>query len=55
MSRGFRRIEDDTFNALMAAKLTGSGYQIVLVVIDRTLLLFVNTLCYSILLLVGRC
>ena len=34
---GFRKIPNDVFEALIAAKLTGSGYQIVLVVIDKTL------------------
>ena len=39
MSRkvGFRKIDNDLFTALVAAKLTGAGYQIVLAVIDRTI------------------
>ena len=34
---GFRRIDNDIFRALIGAKITGAGYQVVLVVIDRTL------------------
>jgi phage replication O-like protein O len=34
---GFRRIENDLFKALMAAQLTGAGYQVVLTVIDKTI------------------
>ena len=34
---GFRQIDNDVFKALIAAKLTGAGYQIVLTVIDKTL------------------
>ncbi|MFC2024461.1 replication protein [Chloroflexota bacterium] len=34
---GFRRIDNAPFQALMAAQLTGAGYQIVLTIIDRTL------------------
>jgi phage replication O-like protein O len=35
--KGFRKIENDVFNAIVQAGLTGAGYQIVLTVIDRTL------------------
>jgi len=34
---GFRKIDNGTFAALVAAPLSGSGYKVVLVVIDRTL------------------
>ena len=34
---GFRKIDNDIFTAIIAAKLSGGGYQIVLVVIDKTL------------------
>ena len=34
---GFRKIDNDLFQALMAAQLSGAGYQIVLTVIDKTL------------------
>lgn len=34
---GFRAIDNDLFRALIAAKLLGSVYQVILVVIDRTL------------------
>lgn len=34
---GFRKIPNDVFTALIATKLTGAGYQIVLAVIDKTL------------------
>ena len=36
-SVGFRKIDNDVFKALIAAKLTGAGYQIVLTVMDKTL------------------
>ena len=34
---GFRQIDNDTFEALIAAGLSGAGYQVVLTIIDRTL------------------
>jgi len=34
---GFRKIDNDTFEALIAAGLSGAGYQVVLTVIDRTM------------------
>jgi len=34
---GFRKIDNQTFNALIAAGLSGAGYQVVLTIIDRTL------------------
>ncbi len=34
---GFRKIDNDLFTALIAAKWTGSVYQIVLTIIDRTI------------------
>jgi len=34
---GFRKIDNETFEALIAAGLSGSGYQVVLTIIDRTL------------------
>ena len=37
MTRGFRQIDNDIFRVLMAAKLTGAGYGVVLTVIDRTI------------------
>ncbi|HUW45597.1 MAG TPA: replication protein [Dehalococcoidia bacterium] len=35
--RGFRKIDNDTFKALMAASMSGAAFRIVLAVIDRTL------------------
>ena len=34
---GFRQIDNDTFGILIAAGLSGAGYQVVLTIIDRTL------------------
>ncbi len=36
MSKGFRRIDNGYFEALMAANLTRAGYKIVLAVIHKT-------------------
>ena len=35
--KGFRKIDNDTFAALMAAGLSGASYQVVLTVVDRTM------------------
>ncbi len=34
---GFRKIDNDVFEELIAADLTGAGYKIVLTIIDRTI------------------
>jgi phage replication O-like protein O len=35
--KGFRKIDNDIFNALIQVGLTGAGYQVVLTIIDRTM------------------
>jgi phage replication O-like protein O len=37
VKKGFRKIDNDTFTALMAAGLSGASYQVVLTIMDRTM------------------